>query len=115
MRLLRTALITCAVAAAVLVAQRTRFPRPPTLQERNMAMAEEHVPVVQSALGKDPRFAAVKLGVYTGREGCLWVLGHVRSEEDKAALERAVESTNTPVPVHWTVNVYPEQGPPGGG
>jgi hypothetical protein len=76
-------------------------------QARNMTMATEHIPIVNRILEKDIRFTEIKLYAYTGNDGCLGVTGVVYSQRALDDLKKAVESTAPPVPVHWTVRVFP--------
>lgn len=78
-------------------------------QERNMRMAEKHLPIVQAAIEKDPRFKYVTLGVYTGNGGSLRVAGDVRSYHERDALERLVASTAPPMPIAISVQVPSEE------
>lgn len=78
-------------------------------QRVNMARAEEHLPRVQALIDADPGFKDVRLGVYTGRDGAVWLFGAVATGDDLFRLMRAVANEPLPVAVHWTVKVLAEE------
>lgn len=73
------------------------------IQARNMAAARNHVPLVENAIAGDDDFKSITIGVYTGGDGMLWIIGRVSSNESARRLRVIVEDTNPPVPIHWTV------------
>jgi hypothetical protein len=96
--------------AAVLFAFCVYYPYTPRgMQARNMAIANQHIPVVYKVLEKDKRFAEVKLFAYTGLDGCLGVTGAVYSRSAMEHLQKAVESTDPPVAVYWNVRVLVDE------
>ncbi|MBI3409145.1 MAG: hypothetical protein HY040_12430 [Planctomycetes bacterium] len=78
-------------------------------QDKNMEIAETHLPVIRMAVEGDSRFSEVKPYVYTGMDGAIGVGGCVKSEEDMTNLRRLVAETHPPRPVHWSVRVMPDK------
>lgn len=79
---------------------------PRAKQARNLAIAAEHIPVVRKVLDKDERFADIRAFAYTGKDGCLGIIGSVYGHNAMDDLEKAVQATAPPIHVHWEVKVY---------
>jgi hypothetical protein len=79
---------------------------PAGIQGRNMAKARAHIPIVQRAVGADPRFADITFRDFTNHGGCLLVRGTVPTRADLDELEQIVATTSPPVEVEYAV--YPD-------
>ncbi len=78
-------------------------------QRTNMETVRQWIPKVEAAMGNDPRFSEVSLGVYTGMDGALDVSGEVRTAGDFAALQRLVGSFRVPVGIQWRVAILEDE------
>jgi hypothetical protein len=76
-------------------------------QHRNMRLAKQHLPKLQTLVAADNRFSRVRLHVYTGNGGSLELFGAVRSDDDLAALKQTVAASSPPTAVTWHVFVIP--------
>ena len=82
------------------------------LQKRNLIAAEKHANVIRPLVQADARFQKVKIGTYTGNNGCLWVSGSVSSKVDGDALRTLVAATQPPVKTHFMIFLlHPEADP----
>jgi hypothetical protein len=95
--------------AIVLVAYVAYYPFSPAgIQARNMSKARSHIPIVQRALGSEPRFANVTFDDFTAQEGSLLVGGTVPTRADLDRLKEIVASTSPPTAVIFHVFVDDE-------
>ncbi len=99
----KTCLIAIAIGLTGLVVYYPYSPR--AVQDRNMAKARDHIPVVQRALGADPRFSKVQLLEYTAKGGSLGVFGSVQTSADLNRLTEIVAATSPPTAVAIRVRV----------
>lgn len=74
-------------------------------QHDNMAIAQEELPRVQTALHADPRFKDVQAFVYTGQDGAVGLTGTVETDDDLFRLMKAVAAERLRVAVSWQVKV----------
>lgn len=81
---------------------------PDMRQSLNMQEAERRLPEVQAILDADPRLKEVRLGVYTGLNGAVWLLGSVENSAELLALMRGVGELGLPVPICWNIKVWAE-------
>jgi|GEM_PF-1973105 len=81
---------------------------PDMRQSLNMEQAERRLPEVQAILDADPRLKEVRLGVYTGLNGAVWLLGSVENSAELLALMRGVGELGLPVPICWNIKVWAE-------
>jgi hypothetical protein len=100
-----TALLTM---FAIIVAAAVFTMYGPFSQRTHMRQAAEHIRKIEPVLAADWRFAHVRLGAGTGHNGCLLVVGWVRSNEDRAALESFIENSSPPVYVNWSIWISSE-------
>jgi hypothetical protein len=97
------------VIVIILIAFAIYYPFSPAgVQSRNMAKARAHIPVIQRALGSDPRFANISLHDYTANDGCLIVNGNVLAGSDLDQLKKIIASTSPPTDVVYVVLVEDE-------
>jgi hypothetical protein len=75
------------------------------MQRRNMAMARAHIPVVQKALGSDPRFSDIQIHDFTANGGCLSIRATVQTAADVDRLKEIVAATSPPTAVNYLIFV----------
>lgn len=85
-----------------------KFSIPGMRQQENMRQAEDHQFDVKAILHADPRLKDVRVGVYTGMNGAIWLLGSVENSKELLDLMRAVAELKLPVPIYWNVQVWSE-------
>jgi len=74
-------------------------------QMRHMRMARQHLAAVIRAIGADPAFRDIKVGVGTGGDGSILVVGRVSAQSDLDKLEAVIAGTQPPVKVTFSVTV----------
>jgi hypothetical protein len=60
------------------------------LQSKNMSLARRHLPKVDAVLNQEPRFRRVKGLPYTSGNGCLGIVGYVKSDKDLNELRQII-------------------------
>ncbi len=75
-------------------------------QARNLRKANDHLPTLRKALEGFPESKGrFTVGAFTGRGGCLMLVGRAKTERDLEDVKRALEATNPPVPILYRVNI----------
>lgn len=77
----------------------------PGSQAENLRLARGFIAAHDKAIHSDSRFEQIILAAFTGRGGCLQVMGNVASEADRRDLRRTVMAKKPPVEVFYTVYV----------
>lgn len=77
-------------------------------QGQNLSLVAGHIPRVESAIAGDVRFARVSVGRDTDQGGALWITGSVPTRHDALALREAIEGTEPPVAVRYSVRIDEE-------
>jgi hypothetical protein len=78
------------------------------LQQHNMALGMDHVPVIRQAMGDDKRFDQVEFQPSTDSNGSLMIMGYV-CEGNLTTLKEIVMQTKPPVPIRWGVREFPRE------
>ena len=100
-------LVLFAVAVAVY------YPYSPAgRQAANMRAAETHIASLLPRVKADPRFDGVRLVPGTVGGGSLEVVGVIADEPARAALERIVAGSHSPVPVAYRLVIVPGAAEP---
>ena len=66
-----------------------------------------HVPIAESAIANDPRFADVTIMAWSKHGSALLIDGYVAQSQDLAALERVIDATNPNVRLDYRVGIGP--------
>jgi hypothetical protein len=72
-------------------------------QSRNLRLAQEFISAHEQSIRGDSRFQQVDLITFTGRGGCIMVIGIVASAADAQDLKRLISAKQPPVEVRYDI------------
>jgi hypothetical protein len=76
-------------------------------QKHRMRLAREFLPVITSAVHSHPEFEDVVIQTTTSAQAGLWVIGTVKTEQQRTELQSVIASTKPPVSYLIRVKVSP--------